>query len=175
MIKLLDNEKIIMIKRRHWVVIAAEGFFLFISAIAPFMVLIFLFLFSQSATDILIKYVSFLVFYLIAWIQLLFIIFFISWTNYYLDVLVITDKRVIDIEQIGFFARDMAEIRLDNIQDIKVEVLGFIATLLKVGNLHIQTAGQSKEIYLKNIVHPEEIKNLISKYHDEISKNRPVA
>ena len=100
--------------------------------------------------------------------------FIVAWTNYYIDVLVVTNKRIIDIEQVGLFTRDIAELRLENIQDIKVEVVGLIQSFLKMGNLNIQTAGRNKEISLKNIPQAYEVKNTISKCYDEILKERQI-
>ena len=114
------------------------------------------------------NYWPFIIFYQLLWIQILWIMFFITWTNYYLDVILVTNKRVVDIEQLGLFSRDIAEIRLESIQDIKSEVLGFISSLFKMGNLHIQSAGQTKEILLRNMPEPEKIKDAISKCRDEV-------
>lgn len=97
---------------------------------------------------------------LCAWIS-----FFIMWTNYYFDVLVVTDQRLIDIEQKRFFARDMATLRLDKIEDIKIEITGLLPTLLNFGTLHIQTAAEAREFVLKNIPHPQQTKDVIWDLH----------
>lgn len=170
MITLLEGEKIALIKRRHWLVIAMEAVALFSVAALPCLGILMLYGFSEDAADFLQSYQAVVIFTGVAWLEALWMIFFIHWTNYYLDVLVVTNKRILDIEQIGLFSRDMAEIRLEHIQDIKVEVLGLIDSFLKMGNLHIQTAGQHKEIFLKNIPDVQEVKNMISRCCEELSK-----
>ena len=104
---------------------------------------------------------SIMIFFYLSWLLLLWVFFFISWTNYYLDVLIITNERVIDIEQLSLFARDIAEVGLHNIEDIRVAVVGVIPTLFGFGNLFLQTAGASREFVIKNIPKPLEIKDLI--------------
>ena len=44
--------------------------------------------------------------------------------DFYLDVLVVTNDRLIDIEQIGLFARTVSEVDLCNIQDITKDLSG---------------------------------------------------
>lgn len=170
MINLLEGEKIVLIKRRHWFIIAVEGFFIVLAGFLPLAGIIFAALVFPRTLELLADYWVFAVFYLTMWFQLLLMFFYVRWTNYYLDVALITDKRIVDIEQINLFVRDVAEVRLENIQDIKVEVIGLIASLLKMGNIHIQTAGQNKEIFLESMPEPYEIKDMVSKYCNEILK-----
>jgi hypothetical protein len=105
-----------------------------------------------------------------SWGHISWILFFVAWTNYYLDILVVTNKRVIDIQQIGLFARDVAEIRTENIEDLRVEIVGPIASLLHFGNLHIQSAGESREFVMRNIPDPHKVREAISCVCDEASK-----
>lgn len=167
MIDLYSNEKIILQKRKHWYIISSESSILFFAAIVPIMAFISL-LPSSAVKEIISPFLALIVFALSAWLLMLWIIFFIFWTNYYLDVLVITNKRIIDIEQHGLFARDLVEVRLEHIQDIKVEVFGVVASMLDFGNIIIQTAGQSKEIIVKGINHPDLVRKTISKQQHEM-------
>jgi len=171
MIKLLENEKIVLMKRRHWFVIFAEAITFALMALLPVVGIIILTTIFPEIIDSLFPYIAFIAFCFFAWLILIWMLFFIAWTNYYLDILLVTNKRIIDIEQIGLFSRDVAELRLENIQDIKVEAVGIIQSFLKMGNLHIQTAGQNKEVSFKNIPQAYEVKNVISKHYDEILKD----
>lgn len=171
MITLLQDEKIILKKRRHWFIIVAElapvvlvallpPFFLVVGSAIPFIELL------------LREYVALVIFFLGSWWLFLWTIFFIIWTNYYLDIVVITNKRIIDIEQLGLFARDIVEVRMENIEDIKTTVIGLLASLLDMGSLHIQTAGESREVIIKNIANPHEVREIISRLHDEALRSR---
>lgn len=166
MISLLDNERIILKKRRHWLVIALE-----LAPLALLSILPGIFLLIDSATPvvniIISEYIDFVIFFLFAWWLFLWMISFVVWTNYYLDVLIITNKRIIDIEQLGLFARDIVEVRVEKIEDIKTEIIGFVSSLLHMGNLYIQTAGESKEVVIKNIPNPNEVREIIAKCGDE--------
>jgi len=168
MVNLLEGEKIELIRRRHWFVIVAQAITLFLFALMPFILLMAAGTFSDTLADALSKYIAYIILFGAAWLTFLWMIFFVTWTNYYLDVLLVTNKRIIDIEQIGLFSRDIAEIRLESIQDVKVEVIGFLQSLLKMGNLHIQTAGQHKEVSLPSIPDPYQVKDVISRCYDRV-------
>ncbi len=107
-----------------------------------------------------------LYFYLL-WLTFIWILFFLAWTDHYLDVWIITDRRIIDIEQRGIFNREVSNLRLDRIQDITVSVKGFLPTLLSFGDLHVQTAGHKVEIIFRNAINPYHAKEIINRLHDQ--------
>lgn len=173
MINLLDGEKIILTGRRHWFVITVSGISLFFIMIAPFAGLFAFYKFFPELSYFLQNYWALIIFYGAVWTQIFWMFFFVNWTNYYLDMFLVTNKRIIEIDQIGLFKRDIAELRLENIQDVKIQVLGFVPSLLKMGSVHIQTAGQNKEVLLENIRKPYETKDIISACRDKILKENP--
>jgi len=101
------------------------------------------------------------------WLLLLWIMFFIEWTDYYLDLWVITDSRILDVEQKGFFHREVTSFNYSQIQDITVETRGLIETFFKFGTLHIQTAGHNREIVIRDASRPEEARSLILRLQEK--------
>ncbi len=167
MIQLHEGEKIILEARKHWFVFLAEGGLFIVVIVVPAVLLLGTFLLFPSIGGYLGRsFGAVVTFFWAAWAEIIWIGFFIAWTNYYLDVLVVTNERIIDIDQIGLFRRDVATVPLYNIQDIKVEIKGIIPTLFKFGNLHIQTAGMTKEVLIRGLKEPTMIKDTISSlYH----------
>ena len=96
------------------------------------------------------------------------------WTLYYLDVWIITDKRIIDIEQKGIFNREISTFRTDNIQDVTIEIRGIIGTFLKFGDIHIETASENNSFVIREALNPERVKEVILKQHNEIM-DRPAS
>lgn len=82
--------------------------------------------------------------------------------DYWLDVWIVTNERIINIEQHGLFKRLVSEVRLDQIQDITSETLGFLETFLTYGDVYIQTAATKERFQFKNIDNPDEVKIKIS-------------
>lgn len=171
MIALEPNETIVLRGRRHWFILALR-----LLPLVPF-VFIPLLIFGIASTlpnqtDSLIKTggngTTFSIFILFSWFLFAWIGAFIIWTDYFLDVLVVTNKRVINIEQKALFSREIASLRLDKIQDITIDINGVLATFLSFGNMRIQTAGEQEEFLIRFIQNPEVLKNVILKEHDRV-------
>lgn len=156
MIELYKDEEVLAEMRRHWFVIAGEGVLLGAAAAAPLFAFFVLREFVPESFPF-----SALFFFYFVFLFFLWILFFVAWTNYYLDVLVITNKRIIDIEQVSLFSRDNVSVPLQNIQDVKVEVFGILPSLLDYGNLSVQTAGESREVVISRIAHPHRVRERI--------------
>lgn len=84
---------------------------------------------------------------------------FVLW---YFNVFVITNQRVIDIDQRGCFDRIVSEAPFEKIQDISYRIKGVFQTLFHYGNIQIQTAGTALKLEFKNIYQPEKIQELIT-------------
>lgn len=84
--------------------------------------------------------------------------FFTQFTIFYLDLWVVTNDRIIDIEQLGLFSRRIGELDLFQIQDVTSDVHGFFATLFHYGNLSVKTASVNLNIVFRNIPRPEFIR-----------------
>jgi small-conductance mechanosensitive channel len=85
----------------------------------------------------------------------------LGWSDYYLDVFLVTNKRIMKVEQAGLFNRVVAELELENIQDITSSVIGPLRTLLDFGDLSIQTASEVNKIQPKDIPHPVRVRRRI--------------
>ncbi|PIR97869.1 MAG: hypothetical protein COT89_02245 [Candidatus Colwellbacteria bacterium CG10_big_fil_rev_8_21_14_0_10_42_22] len=163
------GEKVLAEFRRHWYVLATES-----AAIAAMALLPFGALTALTAVNYSERIFFLILFMSMAWLTILWSLFFIIWTNYYLDVWILTDKKIIDIEQYTLFSRDVSEFRLDRIQDITVEVKGIVATFLKFGTLHVQTAGTHHEFMIKNVPNPYQVRDMIMDWHSRAMKvNNP--
>ncbi|MBP9695193.1 MAG: PH domain-containing protein [Candidatus Magasanikbacteria bacterium] len=95
-------------------------------------------------------------------------------TTFYLDVSVITNDRIVDIEQLGLFANSTGELDLFRIQDVTSEVKGIFATLFDYGTVFITTASNNSNIILHNIHHPNNIRNALIRLAEEDRKYHQV-
>ena len=166
-IKLETDENIIKQTRRHWFVLASKLAVFAVAAVAPAIVMILInFLLPDYAIGIFV-YGTLISFGYSLWLLLLWIGMFNVWTNYYLDLLIITDRRVIVIDQKGFFSRYVASFRLERMQDINIEINGLIATLLDYGTLDVETAGHGDaEFRVTGMPDPRALKAAILRASD---------
>lgn len=84
---------------------------------------------------------------------------FVLW---YFNAFIITNQRVIDVDQRGFFDRIVSEAPYEKIQDVSYRVKGIFQTLFHYGNIQVQTAGTALRLELKNIYQPGKIQELIT-------------
>jgi len=143
-IKLEDDEVVLKTVRKHWFIITIELLGVLLMVLAPIVLTIIAGLFSGSIpilNSILLEYTTLLVFGGTVWILLTILTGFAIWTHYYLDLWVITDRRIILIDQVSFFNRNVSIFRLERMQDIEYKITGIIPTLLNFGTLKAQTAG----------------------------------
>ncbi|MGC8775915.1 MAG: PH domain-containing protein [Minisyncoccia bacterium] len=169
MITLFKDEEIILIQRRHWLPFFSKSISLLFLAILPFIIFALSQALPQNIQIIFLNYSNYYFFFTFSLIFILWLIFVVLWTNYYLDFILITNKRIIDVEQFNLFKRDESELRFEDVEDIKVEISGIIPSLFKFGNINIQSAGETREIILKNIPDPYKIKDLVA---HQIEKNK---
>lgn len=160
MIDLNPNEQIIKALHRHWILIIGEiiiiSFFIFAPLIAALFAADFI---KETAGN----------FYYLAWfllsiyLLLAYLTLFIIWMDYYLDIWIVTNERILDIEHSGIFKREVSEFPIRNVQDVTIEIPGMIPSILKYGNLLVQTAGE-RNFKVMQIPYPEEAKDIIIEY-----------
>lgn len=101
--------------------------------------------------------------------------FFSNFVDYYLDAWVVTNDRVLNIEQEGLFHRTVSELDLLNIQDITSEIHGVLPFIFGYGNVQIQTAAEQGRFVFEQIPKPEEVrKRLLTLVEEEQKKMRSV-
>lgn len=143
-IKLEENEEVLATVRKHWFIIVSELFGTLLLILTPFIILILLTLFPNALGMFginLFAYANVVGFFVCAWLLLSLLGGFAIWTHYYLDLWIVTDRRIILVDQIRFFSRNVSVFRLERMQDIEYKVKGIIPTLLNFGTLKAQTAG----------------------------------
>lgn len=154
-----------MVLHRHWIAIVGKVAVGGILLLLPFIALPL----TGFLPHISVSLVGATLFFFVIYILIVFLILFIFWIEYYLDVWIITTERIIDIEQKSLFNREISEFRIQNVQDVTIDIPGMLATFLKYGNMTIQTAGE-RSFTIHDVPNLYEAKNLILDY----SKNKPL-
>ena len=159
------GEKIFLLLRRHWFSYVSFIIIGLIMSIPLIILFVYLILFQQNFSSVLLN-----ISILAASIYLLFIIGLLlyGFIDYYLDVYIVTNERIVDIEQNGFFKRKISELHLHQVQDVNAQVKGAFATMLHYGDIHIQTAGERENFIFKAVPNPYRISKIIVDLHEAI-------
>lgn len=93
------------------------------------------------------------------------------WNN---GVYIVTNQRVIRIEQLGLFRRQISETEVERIQEISTDIEGPIRTMLNFGDVKIQTASREGRVVLEDVVDPYDIQQQIVRVQREnVEAQRP--
>ncbi len=153
------NEVIVSVIHRHWFsvfmhyMIVVGVVFVQIIAIALLPVLI-----ANSGGQFSVE-----LFWLMQMIVLTFLTIYgaFIWIDYWLDVWIVTNQRIINIEQNGLFARNISELHFQTVQDITSKVHGLIPTFLNYGDVEVQTAAVQGRFLFRNIPDPYKVRAML--------------
>ena len=135
-------EEVLMVVKRHWIVYVMLFIYFFSGVIVTFMIFFFFWLNTW-----------WYMLNIILWL-ILSIILYIEWLNHELDMYVVTNNRVIGLEQIAFLNRAVTECNLWQIQEVNSKAKWLFANIFNYWTLSIQTAGRK-------------ILNVVDNYRDE--------
>ncbi len=154
---------------RHWIVLARRSTLFLLSL--PVGILVF-WLSSQSFQGLNWGIVLPVIFYLVS-ISLLYYYGYTDWRN---DALIVTDQRLIYLEQTILLSRAVREAMLSNVQNVRSSSRGLLAFLLRYGHLLIETAAREMDISFGPIPNPQkaqqEIMALLEPLRAEISRQQ---
>lgn len=164
-ISLKEGEEIITIVRRHWFSLAVEGFvdiiIFFVLTVA--IVILDAFIITNDLEYLGATILPLSIFTLSFVGLFLWMHFFASWSDHWLDAWIITNERVIDIEQHGFFKREVSSFPLSKIQDVTYTISGIVPTWLHFGDVRIQTASISDDLIMKQVPFPQDVKEQLAR------------
>jgi len=151
-----DDETVIKIFRRHWLDLLPTGI------LSSFLIIFTLGLFIGHTFFSINKDLEKMIIVLESVFVLLAVTFFyVKWALYYLTIGVITNERIVDVDQNNLLSRNTASATLENIEDISVDVTGFWNTFFNVGTIAVMTAGEVPNLEFNLIKNPEGVANEI--------------
>ncbi len=154
-----ENEIILSVIHRHWFDIATH--FILIVLFAGLLAAGFFALPSFTTQSGVFNHRVVILFIQNTFLLLLWMYAFLIWIDYYFDVWIITNERVINIEQKGLFVRSVSELKFSRIQDVTSEVRGMIPTILNFGDVRVQTASEEDVFLFRQVPDPYHVKDVI--------------
>ncbi|MBP6868747.1 MAG: PH domain-containing protein [Candidatus Pacebacteria bacterium] len=164
------GERITKAVRKHWFVFFLELLPFAILAVAPLIVPDLLSFLGANRGDVFAPIINFLtdenpfvrfllgLYWLVLWICA-----FNLYTSYFLNQWIITTHRIIEIEQRGFFSREVSSLLLNRVQDVTTDVHGFFPTIVGYGTLIVQSAGTTDYFSMRGIPDATGLRDLIMK------------
>jgi hypothetical protein len=163
-----ENEVIYLVLRQHWFILFTRllvwfffvavllGFQRFVQPVAPG-------LFEGTAGQVVSLFVQ--VYNLFLLLSL-----FLIWLFWYLNIQIISNLRIVDIDQVGLFSRTISELFIENIEDVTSETGGIFGTVLNYGMVYVQTAGSRERFEFDNVTNAAAVEKLILDLYGQLPK-----
>ena len=162
-----EGEQIKYLVRKHWIIYVRILLFL----IATFLVPLIGFFWLEFGFDFTANTKKVITLLFLIYLEILTLITFIRWLEEELDLIIVTNERVISIDQVTFMHRTISETELVQIQDVKHIAKGVMSNVLGFGSLQIQTAADKIAFIIHEIPEPYKMARKIMDVRDECKEN----
>ena len=159
---LRTGESIQYVLHRHWITLVYTGIYI------GFVLLIALLMLVYQGTVFAFIPASLFSLLLIAFVMVMTLIIYVYWVDNELDFYIVTNERIIGIEQLSFLNRTVRECSLDQVQEVNGFAKGLLENLLNFGSVTIRTASDTSEFKMdiapEPLEHARIILNIIQEY-----------
>lgn len=154
-----DQEKIYLLTRAHWLTLLPK--FIVWLIFSSFPIVFDLFVVANSPTLLEPQAQNVINFFKSIYLMISATALFAIWVLYYLNYQIVTNERLVDVDQRGFLHHQSSELHLSDVQDVTVEVKGVLGTFFDFGTVFVQTAGTTKQFEFDLVAHPHLVAKLI--------------
>lgn len=95
-----------------------------------------------------------------------------KWVEWYLDLFILTDQRIIRIDQKGLFNRKVIEYSYDNIENVTYEISGVLAMAFGYGDVKVQSSENKNEITIDKVPDPKKVQEMINTVQSKIVEEK---
>lgn len=165
------NERVYLLTRQHWIIFAMQVavWLIFVAILILLDTVLFEaapFLENSPYIEIISLFKSVYLMYLIAGL-------FALWIQYYLNFQIVTNERLVDVDQKNLLNHATSELHLHNIEDVTAEVKGILGTVFDYGTVYVQTAGRETFFEFDNVPNPHRIAKLILDLYERLPNAGP--
>lgn len=159
-----DDDKVVLFVRKHWIkylVVSIVSLLLFSIPL----VAIIIYLLNKPVVDPMtteIVTVSIGVYLLIVMGLIL-----QAFVDFYLDMFIITEDKIIFVRQNGFFNQQIDESHIAEISEVGVDIKGIINSVVGCGDVVVHMGNDEAILTIDDIQHPEKVAKEITRLHKE--------
>jgi hypothetical protein len=163
-----ERETIVFILKKHWSFILPElikgSIPLLLGLVLPAFPVVSGYVFDTLVFSLL--YIAWMVF----WASYI-VYAYRNWQN---DRLIVTDQRIIEIDQQGAFSKRVSEIDLDKVTEIHHQIDGLIHTMFNVGTLYIHAGSHQAGIVTEGIPDPADAQESMLRLIGDMASDKPL-
>ena len=159
------NEKVVLAVREHWLRLAIKIAAILILSLLPWVFSLLTvgtnIIETSITAEAIVKTISSV--YYLGLLVALFIVFVL----HYLNIHIVSEERIVDIDQTGLLFREVSELNIETIEDVTSQKKGLLGNIFNYGTVFVQTAGATERFEFDNISDPEKITAVILKLYEQ--------
>ena len=159
-----SEEQVLLVVHKHWASFLQDVFYILLPALAAFVLLILIVNLPPDGLDAALRVIASLLFPLCVLAVL--IMATILWTDYYLDMLVITDRRLFYVSQISLTKRMVLEWSVQNVRRVSSQQENFLQSFFNFGTISVIAEGEDGNARVEGIPDPDYVCGIILKQDD---------
>jgi hypothetical protein len=110
--------------------------------------------------------------FLLMYLLTLALFLLINWIDSYFDVTFITNKRIVDIDQVGIVKRSTTAMNIIDVQEVRAQIGNLAENIFNYGNIFIQSAGSKQNIEMNLVPEPKKVAKIINDLHAYLEYER---
>ena len=165
------GERVYLVTRQHWMIFAKQ-----IAVWLVFVVVLILtdtILFEAMPFLNESPYIEGISLFKTVYLMYLIAGLFTLWIQFHLNFQIVTNERLVDVDQKNLLNHTTSELHIHNIEDVTAEIKGILGTLFNYGTVYVQTAGQVTFFEFNNVPNPHRIAKLILDLYERLPSAQP--
>lgn len=163
-----SDEEVLMVIHKHWASFLHDIFYISLPALVAFVLLFLISDLPPIGVDSGMRVIAALLFPLS--VLAVIIMGTLLWTKYYLDMVVVTDRRLFFISQVGLKGREVLGWNIADVRRANARQRNFLETFFDFGTLEILTADELIPARFDGIPDPESVCAVILKQDDRLAQ-----
>ena len=168
-VQLQPAESVVLTVRRHWWFLTVPLAVALLLVVVPVAILLSIIGTTDWSTSVDRPLLG-LVFVLLVVFAVRAYFIWYAWVH---DVWVITNQRLVDGQKRHWFSEEVSTADLQHVQDVALDRHGFLPTVLKFGDLRVQTAAEVADFILRGIPKPQEVLAILDRTRDAARREAP--
>ncbi|MGH7245844.1 MAG: hypothetical protein ACREGI_02845, partial [Candidatus Levyibacteriota bacterium] len=153
-----EGEKIVVFLRKSFITNISWIFLTVIFSLVPIAVIQIL---QMSNTHLSLLPLNFLIIILLFYYLVVLTLAFIHFITWYFTIDMVTDQKIVDVNFADLVYKNIAETKLNLVQDVSFTQTGVIKTVFDYGDVLIQTAGTVDNFDMYSVPRPERVVEIV--------------
>jgi len=167
------EEQVLLVVHKHWASFLHDMFYILLPAFVAFALLVLISSFPQTGVDAGIHVIAAILFPLSMLAVL--IMAAVLWSNYYLDMLVVTDRRLFFISQISLTRREVLGWNVQEVRTVNARQDNFLESFFNFGTIIVSTEEEEGDARIEGVPNPEYVCAVILKQDERFGKLKETA